>query len=181
MTPRNLAAPRFSRVWKDVPRSLMWLPGEVDSSHLIRSPPTASDMARLGRLGFLGIAVIFHLIYGFSIFDIYFVSPIVSGMRAFSVDSAKAPAQRLVLYVGALPLPSIVELILGNMLTRLHKATVCAPTRRSSSFPIPRRALPTIPSPDHWRRSFDRACWSTALLACRTREFRPSRDRDTWL
>lgn len=58
-------------------------------------------MARLGRLGFLGIAVVFHLIYGFSIFDIYFVSPIVSGMRAFSVDSARAPAQRLVLYVGA--------------------------------------------------------------------------------
>ncbi|QIX00901.1 hypothetical protein AMS68_006418 [Peltaster fructicola] len=57
-------------------------------------------MARLGRLGFLGIAVIFHLTYLFSIFDIYFVSPIVSGMNAYRVESVKAPAKRLVLYVG---------------------------------------------------------------------------------
>jgi phosphatidylinositol glycan class N len=56
-------------------------------------------MARLGRLGFLGIAVVFHLIYAYSIFDIYFVSPIVHGMREYSVD-AEAPAKRLVLYVG---------------------------------------------------------------------------------
>ncbi|KAK5699743.1 Glycosyl phosphatidyl inositol anchor synthesis [Elasticomyces elasticus] len=57
-------------------------------------------MARLGRLGFLGVAVIFHVIYILSIFDVYFRSPIVSGMRAYSVDTARAPAQRLVLYVG---------------------------------------------------------------------------------
>ncbi|USW54761.1 Putative sulfatase, GPI ethanolamine phosphate transferase 1 [Septoria linicola] len=57
-------------------------------------------MARLGRLGFLGIAVVFHVIYIYSIFDIYFVSPIVRGMRAYHVDQLKAPAQRLVLYVG---------------------------------------------------------------------------------
>lgn len=56
-------------------------------------------MARLGRLGFLGIAVVFHLIYVYSIFDIYFVSPIVHGMREFAVE-AEAPAKRLVLYVG---------------------------------------------------------------------------------
>jgi GPI ethanolamine phosphate transferase 1 len=57
-------------------------------------------MARIGRLGFLGIALVFHLVYLFSIFDTYFTSPIVSGMRAFSVDAPKAPAKRLVLYVG---------------------------------------------------------------------------------
>ncbi|KAK4552116.1 Glycosyl phosphatidyl inositol anchor synthesis [Recurvomyces mirabilis] len=57
-------------------------------------------MARLGRLGFLGLAIVFHVIYVLSIFDVYFRSPIVSGMRAFSVDSPKAPAKRLVLYVG---------------------------------------------------------------------------------
>lgn len=59
-------------------------------------------MARLGRLGFLGIAVVFHLIYVYSIFDIYFVSPIVHGMREFTVEGMEAPAKRLVLYVGML-------------------------------------------------------------------------------
>jgi phosphatidylinositol glycan class N len=59
-------------------------------------------MARLGRSGFLTLAVIFHLIYAYSIFDVYFVSPIVSGMSSFRVErepGAKAPAQRLVLFV----------------------------------------------------------------------------------
>ena len=74
-------------------------------------------MARLGRLGFLGVAVVFHVVYILSIFDVYFRSPIVSGMRAFSVDGPKAPAKRLVLYVGmdrpsSHPLrPAIVRLI----------------------------------------------------------------------
>ena len=60
-------------------------------------------MARLNRFAFLGIAVVFHLIYIYSIFDIYFVSPIVSGMRPFSVQrdtGIEAPARRLVLFVG---------------------------------------------------------------------------------
>ena len=60
-------------------------------------------MARLNRFGFVAIAVVFHLIYIYSIFDIYFVSPIVSGMRAFEVDrpeGTEAPAKRLVLFVG---------------------------------------------------------------------------------
>lgn len=59
-------------------------------------------MARLGRVGFLALAVVFHLIYTYSIFDIYFVSPIVSGMRSYGVDrpeATDAPAQRLVLFV----------------------------------------------------------------------------------
>ncbi|CAL8580963.1 Glycosyl phosphatidyl inositol anchor synthesis [Xanthoria parietina] len=60
-------------------------------------------MARLGRFGFLGVAIVFHLIYIRSIFDIYFVSPIVSGMRPYAIErssSSSAPAQRLVLFVG---------------------------------------------------------------------------------
>lgn len=63
-------------------------------------------MARFGRVGFLAIAVIFHLIYTYSIFDIYFVSPIVSGMRAHSTAGrgagidARPPARRLFLFVG---------------------------------------------------------------------------------
>lgn len=60
-------------------------------------------MARFPRFRFLALAVIFHLIYIYSIFDIYFVSPVVSGMRLFKVErppSSKAPADRLVLFVG---------------------------------------------------------------------------------
>ena len=60
------------------------------------------SMARVGRVGFLTLAVVFHLIYAYSIFDIYFVSPIVSGMRPFEVrraPNADAPAKRLVLFV----------------------------------------------------------------------------------
>ena len=60
-------------------------------------------MARLGRFGFLGLAVVFHVVYIASIFDIYFVSPIVHGMRSFGVErdnGAEIPAKRLVLFVG---------------------------------------------------------------------------------
>ena len=60
-------------------------------------------MARLRRSGFLAIAVLFHVIYIYSIFDIYFVSPVVTGMRSYKVQrehGAQAPAKRLVLFVG---------------------------------------------------------------------------------
>ena len=61
------------------------------------------SMARLGRFGFLGVAILFHSVYIVSIFDIYFVSPIVHGMSSFAVQrsrGAEAPAKRLVLFVG---------------------------------------------------------------------------------
>lgn len=57
-------------------------------------------MARLGRGGFLGLAVLFHLVYIYSIFDIYFVSPIVHGMRPYKVEQERAPSKRVVLFVG---------------------------------------------------------------------------------
>lgn len=60
-------------------------------------------MAGVSRFKFLAIAMIFHLVYLYSIFDIYFVSPIVSGMQLFQVQRSpgeKAPADRLVLFVG---------------------------------------------------------------------------------
>lgn len=57
-------------------------------------------MARLGRGGFLVLAVVFHLVYILSIFDIYFVSPIVHGMRSWGTEGHGAPAKRLVLFVG---------------------------------------------------------------------------------
>ena len=49
------------------------------------------------------MAVVFHLVYIFSIFDIYFVSPIVHGMTTYGVErdpAVEAPAKRLVLFVG---------------------------------------------------------------------------------
>lgn len=66
-------------------------------------------MATLGgfaRFRFLAIAMVFHLVYLLSIFDIYFVSPVVSGMRLIPVaqpPDGKAPADRLVLFVGKSP------------------------------------------------------------------------------
>ncbi|KAI1170475.1 GPI ethanolamine phosphate transferase 1 [Nemania sp. FL0916] len=60
-------------------------------------------MAGVSRFRFVAIAMVFHLVYIYSIFDIYFVSPIVSGMQLFQLEKTageKAPAERLVLYVG---------------------------------------------------------------------------------
>lgn len=59
----------------------------------------------MAALTFLATAILFHVVYFMSIFDIYFVSPIVSGMRLHGVErdpSAQAPADRLVLFVGTL-------------------------------------------------------------------------------
>ncbi|KAK6211330.1 GPI ethanolamine phosphate transferase 1 [Colletotrichum tabaci] len=55
------------------------------------------------RVKFLAIAMVFHLVYIYSIFDIYFVSPIVTGMPLVPIQrpqETRAPADRLVLFVG---------------------------------------------------------------------------------
>ncbi|KAH0836980.1 hypothetical protein AYO21_01716 [Fonsecaea monophora] len=57
-------------------------------------------MARIGRGGFLAVAIVFHLVYLYSIFDIYFVSPIVHGMRSIPLQQDHAPSRRLILFVG---------------------------------------------------------------------------------
>ena len=50
----------------------------------------------------LVLGLVFHLLYILSVFDCYFTSPVVHGMRHFSagIKDAPAPAKRLVLFVG---------------------------------------------------------------------------------
>jgi phosphatidylinositol glycan class N len=57
-------------------------------------------MAQSRRYAFLLTAVVFHLVYIYSIFSTYFVSPVVHGMREHRVEKQEAPAKRLVLFVG---------------------------------------------------------------------------------
>lgn len=57
-------------------------------------------MARLSRLQFLGVAVVFHLLYICSIFDTYFVSSVVNGMNSYRVETPEPSAKRVVLFIG---------------------------------------------------------------------------------
>lgn len=91
-------------------------------------------MARLSQFGFLAIAVIFHVVYFYSIFDIYFVSPIVPGMHLYGVErppESKPPADRLVLMVGKS----------GELLRLRHDdsipSTLSSRSRRELTRPVP--------------------------------------------
>jgi phosphatidylinositol glycan class N len=59
---------------------------------------TQPSQAATIRLLVLGL--VFHLTYIYSVFDCYFTSPVVHGMRHFNVGTAEA--KRLVLVVGIL-------------------------------------------------------------------------------
>lgn len=50
-------------------------------------------------LAVLVVGMLFHIIYVFSIFDIYFRTPLVHGMSPVPCQYT-APAKRLVLFVG---------------------------------------------------------------------------------
>lgn len=101
-------------------------------------------MAQFGRYRFLLVAVVFHLVYIYTIFSIHFTSPIVHGMREHRVETQEAPAKRLVLFVG-----ESRQMGLHSALTVLQ-ATDSAQTRHSNRFltltPILRPLSQTTPA-----------------------------------
>jgi hypothetical protein len=139
-------------------------------------------MARVNRFGFLAIALAFHLVYIYSIFDIYFVSPIVSGMREFGVERAEgveAPAKRLVLFVGnkreaLLHIIDPVADSLNLQVTDFERIKLSNPSQ--SHTPKMRQ----IWSPDPLRPSCDRASSSMEPSECRILESLQNQDRDMW-
>ncbi|RUP42936.1 alkaline-phosphatase-like protein [Jimgerdemannia flammicorona] len=98
---------------------------------------TAASLS--SRNSLLIIGVVFHLVYIFSIFDIYFKSPLIHGMTPYHVE-LPAPADRLFLFVGeflrgffhipTFPHSHVPTLILA-LLTTLQ-ATVFARTSSSN-------------------------------------------------
>ena len=129
-----------------------------ETIYLPRPPHSLfNTMAPLGRMAFLGLAVVFHIVYLVSIFDVYFVSPIVTGMRPFKVDTQKAPAKRLVLYVGMRNWEVGVSSEHSSPNTNLQEMA-SAPTKLSNTSPTLHPPLQTNPSPwslAHWHPSSD--------------------------
>jgi hypothetical protein len=83
------------------------------------------------RLLILGI--IFHLAYIGTVFDCYFASPVVHGMRQYKLPQAQA--KRLVLIVGARTQPpplwnqtTLVSRRNPDVAPRICQVMVCAPT-----------------------------------------------------
>lgn len=63
------------------------------------SSKTPNSRYNVAKLLLIGLA--FHLVYIGSVFDCYFTSPVVNGMKSYGNQSeGAAPAKRLVLIVG---------------------------------------------------------------------------------
>lgn len=85
----------------------------------------------IARLLILGI--VFHLVYIGTVFDCYFASPVVHGMRQYKLHQAQA--KRLVLIIGARTEPPTLqkETTLSfrgdaDVAPRICQVMVCAPT-----------------------------------------------------
>lgn len=135
-------------------------------------------MAPLGRMAFLALAVVFHIVYLVSIFDVYFVSPIVTGMRPFKVDTQKAPAKRLVLYVGMRNWQAAFSSN-NSPSNTIPQEMASAPTKLSNTSPTLHQPLQTTPSPwsiAHWHPSSDLESLNMALSVSPTPAFPPNPD-----
>jgi hypothetical protein len=125
--------------------TIQFLPDDAVILEKTESRKKSATMARVNRFGFLAIALTFHLVYIFSIFDIYFVSPIVSGMREFEVerpDGVEPPAKRLVLFVGRLQhcFSDGIDLLIMLAI----QVTVFEQTKLSNLFQSPIQSLTRI-------------------------------------
>lgn len=71
--------------------------GSAKHKTLHGSPKTYYNVAKLLLLG-----LVFHVVYLRSVFDCYFTSPVVQGMKNYGAtqEGQEAPAKRLVLIVG---------------------------------------------------------------------------------
>ena len=61
---------------------------------------TSPDQTRYDLVWLLVVGLLFHLIYIGSVFDCYFTSPVVHGMRSYGSGESVAASKRLVLIVG---------------------------------------------------------------------------------
>jgi phosphatidylinositol glycan class N len=107
-------------------------------------------MARVSRFGFLAIALAFHVVYIYSIFDIYFVSPIVSGMREFQVerpDGVEAPAKRLVLFVGEAAYPPCLSIKATDIIHLIGDGLRADKAFQSFPEPYPKTEADKSPRP----------------------------------
>jgi hypothetical protein len=58
------------------------------------------DQTHYNVIRLLIVGLLFHLVYIGSVFDCYFTSPVVHGMRSYGSGDSVAAAKRLVLIVG---------------------------------------------------------------------------------